>query len=307
MRTAAQAVRRTLLKPVAVRGLRLPPPALLVLAAIGGCLLLVVATTRWGAPQDEQAYWLAGQRLASGQQLYDPTAVPGTPYAYFYPPPLAQAIAPLTHVLGPDAFSALWTILILGCLLWLARGQPLVALAFVAFIPVAIELWYRNVHLVLAVLLVLGLRGAPWAFALGASIKVTPGLGIVYLAARGRWRDAAVATLVGVVIFALSVAIAPGTWDGFLHDVLLTAPTTGASLVPIPYLARAAAGLGLAVVAGRLPERFGDPLLIVSVVLANPTLWATSLSMLIAIIPILWLRPHRLAAVASSAGDPAVA
>ena len=112
MGTAAQAVRSTLLKPVEIRGLRLPSPALLALAAIGGCLLLVVAANRWGSPQDEHAYWLAGQRLLAGAPLYDPTATAVTPYAYWYPPPLAQVMAPISAVLSIKStcqFSWAWT------------------------------------------------------------------------------------------------------------------------------------------------------------------------------------------------------
>ena len=177
MSTAAQAVRSTLSKPVAVRGLRLPPPALLVLAAVGGCLLLVVAANRWGSPQDEHAYWLAGQRLLAGAPLYDPTATAVTPYAYWYPPPLAQVMAPISAVLSSTQFSWAWTGLLLACLLWLGRGRPLVALALVAFVPVAVELWFLNVHLVLAAIVALAILRWPWMFALGAIIKLAPGPG----------------------------------------------------------------------------------------------------------------------------------
>ena len=176
-----QAVRSTLSKPVAVRGLRLPPPTLLVLAAIGGCLLLVVAVNRWAAPQDEHAYWLAGQRLLSGAPLYDPAATSVTPYAYWYPPPLAQLMAPVSALLPSEPFSWAWTGLLLACLLWLGRGRPLVALALVAFLPVAVELWFRNVHLVLAAIVALAILRWPWMFAVGAIVKLAPGLGIVYL------------------------------------------------------------------------------------------------------------------------------
>ncbi len=287
MGPAADAAWNALTTSRTARGRQLPPIGLVVLATFGAMVLVVVAMNRWAAPQDEHSYWLAGARLAAGQPLYDPSAQPGTPYAYFYPPPLAQLIAPLTRVISSDAFSILWTALELGCLLWIARGRPLVALALVLFVPVAVELWYRNVHLVLAVLLVLALRRRPWLFAVAASIKATPGLGIVYLAARGRWRDAALASLVGLAILAVSVVLSPAAWSSFVQDVMRTAPSVGASLIPVPFAARAATGLILALIAGRLPERVGEPLLIVAIVVANPTLWATSLSMLIAILPII--------------------
>ena len=76
--------------------LTLPPLGLVVLAAIGAVLLLVVALDRWATPSDEHAYWLAARRLVDGLPIYDIAMPVGTPYAYWYPPPLAQALAPLT-------------------------------------------------------------------------------------------------------------------------------------------------------------------------------------------------------------------
>ena len=75
------------------------PIWLLVLAAIGGALLVIVATTRWAVPSDEHAYWLAARRIIDGLPLYDPAATIITPYAYLYPPPLAQAMVPVALVL----------------------------------------------------------------------------------------------------------------------------------------------------------------------------------------------------------------
>jgi len=161
----------------AVRALALPAgrpakAAVLILATLGASLLLVVALTRWGIPSDEYAYWLAAKRLVAGLPLYDPSAAPGTPYAYFYPPPVAQVLAPFTAFVPDAVFVAAWTVLLLACLWWLGGGNAFLALALVAFVPVSIELWYRNVHLLLAVLIVLGLRRHPAFFAVAAAIKV---------------------------------------------------------------------------------------------------------------------------------------
>ena len=59
----------------------------------------------------------------------------------------------------------------------------------IAFLPVAVEFWFRNVHLFLAVLVVIGLRGRPWGLSVGAAVKVAPGLGLLWFAVRRRWRD----------------------------------------------------------------------------------------------------------------------
>ena len=216
--------------------------------------------------------------------LYDPTATPITPYAYWYPPVLAQVLVPIALVLPELWFTAAWTLLMLGCLWWLAGRNVLVALALVAFPPVAVELWFRNIHLVLAVLLVLSVRRG-WLFPVGAAIKLAPGIGIAWLAARGRWRDAGVAVVVGVAILTVSVLISPGAWADWVAIATARGPGDEASFLPVPFVIRAVAGLALALVAGRVRRPWGEALLVIAVTLALPTLWMTALSLLVAIVP----------------------
>ena len=285
--------------PIVIGSRRFPPLWLVVLAAVGGSLLLILATTEWRHLNDEYAYWLAGSRLASGAPLYDPTALPNTPYAYWYPPPLAQVLAPLTAFVSADVFSVAWTALLLVCLWWLAGRNVLVALALIAFIPVAVELRVRNVHLVIAVLAVLALRRSPLFWIPAAALKITPVLGLAYLAAAQRWRDVIVAGLAGLAVLAVSYVLAPGAWQSFVDVVGLRAGTDGGSVFPIPFAVRFVLGAVLAVVAGRLAlrasrsgqaERGAEALLILALTLANPTLWFTALSLLVAIVP-LWRTP----------------
>ena len=292
--TASRAT--ALFAPRHVGRLTLPSPLLIVLAAIGAVLLVVVAVNRWAVPSDEHAYWLASQRLLHGQPLYDPSATIVTPYAYWYPPVLAQVLAPVAVVLPSEAFTAAWTVLLLVCLWFLAGRTPLAALALIAFLPVAVELWFRNIHLVLAVLVVLGLRRWPALFAVGASIKLAPGLGIAYLAARGRWRDAGIATAAGIAILVVSFVISPDAWRQFIG--ILTERGAGETngFLAVPYFARALVGLALAILAGRLRPALGEPLLVVAITVALPTLWFTALSMLAAIAGLMLFRPRSAAA-----------
>jgi hypothetical protein len=267
---------------------------LIVAAAIGASLLLVVALARWGAPSDEHAYWLAARRLVEGRALYDPTVTIITPFAYLYPPPLAQALVPVAAVVPDWLFSVAWTVLMGLALFWLAGRDMLRALALIAFPPVAVEFWFRNVHLFLAVLVVLGLRHASGWFAVGAAIKVSPGLGVPYLAVRGRWRDAAIAAAIGLAMLVLSVVLSPDAWRTYLDFVLSTDPLQQSSFVAVPLPVRAMAGLLLALVAGRLPRHVGDPLLVVAVTLALPSLWFTGLSLLVGVVPLILAdRPAR--------------
>jgi Glycosyltransferase family 87 len=292
----AAALWRQVVQPVEIGSRRLPPIGLVVLAAIGASLLAVIATAEWIHFNDEHAYWLAGARLADGLPLYDAAAAPNTPFAYWYPPPLAQAIAPLTGFMSADAFSVLWTALLLGCLWWLGGRNLLVAIALIAFLPVAVELRVRNVHLLIAVLAVLALRRS-WAFWIpAAAIKITPVLGGLYLVAAGRWRDAGKVAALGAAALAISVALGPGEWRDFIDIVGARAGTDGGSVLPIPFLVRFGAGVVLAIAAGRLTlrsatagrsPRAGESLLIVALTIANPTFWVTALSLLIALVP-LW-------------------
>jgi hypothetical protein len=260
---------------------------LILAAAIGASLLLVVALARWGAPSDEHAYWLAARRLFEGQPLYDPTVTIITPFAYLYPPPLAQVLVPVAAVVPDWLFSVGWTVLMGLALFWLAGRDVLRALALIAFPPVAVEFWFRNVHLFLAVLVVLGLRRASGWFAVGGAMKVSPVLGVPYLAMRGRWRDAAIATGIGLAMLVASVLISPDAWRAYLDFVLSTDPLQQSSFVAVPLPIRGAAGILLALVAGRMPRRLGDLLLVVAVTLALPSLWFTGLSLLVAVVPLI--------------------
>ena len=173
------------------------------------------------------------------------------------------------------------------CLWWLAGRDVLLALALVAFPPVAVEFWFRNIHLILAVLIVLAIRGIPALYSVGALIKFSPGLGIPYLLARARWRDATIAVLTGVALVVISVVLSPDAWRQYL-DILASRGLTDVSgLLPVPYIARAVTGLLLALVAARLEPRIGEPLLIIAIVVALPTLWMAALSTLVALVPIL--------------------
>ena len=260
--------------------------ALVATAAVGASLLLVVAVNRWATPSDEHAYWLAARRLIDGLPLYDPSATPVTPYAYWYPPVLAQLLVPVALVLPAGAFTAAWTVMMLGCLWWLARRRLLVTLAMVAFPPVAIEFWFRNIPLVLAVMVVLAVRRA-WLFSVAASIKLAPGVGIAWLIAAGQRREAGTAIVVGAAILAVSLLVSPDAWRDWVSIAMARGPGDEASFLPIPYLVRAVVGLVLALVAGRAPAPWSGVGLVMAVTIALPTLWMTALSLLIAIVP-LW-------------------
>jgi hypothetical protein len=152
-----------------------------------------------------------------------------------------------------------------------------------------VELWFRNVHLLIAALAVLALRRWPLAWVPAAAIKITPVIGVGYLLAGRRYREALLVAAVGVAVLAVSAIVSPGAWGQFADVALARGGSSGASLVPVPFPIRFGVAIGLALVGGRVGGRLGETLLIVGLVAGNPTLYTTSLSLLAALVPI-WHR-----------------
>jgi len=290
-------------RPMQIGRRTFPPVGVVLLAVVGLTLLLVVAQTSWQVGSDELSYWGGGQRLAAGQPLYNPLQAPNTPYAYWYTPDVAQLLAPFTGLIAPNVFTVIWTVFLLGCLWWLAGRDVVVALALIAFLPVAVELRTRNVHLVLAVLAVLALRRS-WVFwVIGAAIKITPVLGAVYLVAARRYREALAVVVVGALILGVSVVLAPGAWHDWLAVAVPRITAENGGVVPVPFGLRFAVAFVMAAVAGRMSGRRGEVLMIVALTVGNPTWWVTAFSLLIAIVPI-WRTAPRVVRHATAIPGP---
>lgn len=282
------------------------PPWLLAAASAGAAFLLVDAVYRWATPSDEYAYWLAGRNLLEGRSIYALARLgPVEPYAYHYPPPLAQLMAAVAALVPAELWTILWTVLLLACVYWLAGRNLFVALASVAFLPVAVELWFRNIHIPLAVVTYLGLRRWPALLGIGALVKLSPALGLLYLAGKGRLRDAAVGLGTAAAIAAASYATGPSLWGEFLDVTLRRGPLDVSGLVPVPYLMRFATGMIVVLLATRLRRPWDDGLALVGMTIALPTLWVTGLSFLAAGLPILLHRVDGHAAVRAGHSDRA--
>jgi hypothetical protein len=131
-----------------------------------------------------------------------------------------------------------------------------------------------------------------------AAIKITPVIGLAYLLARGRIRDAVLVGAIGAGVLATSALISPGAWGEFLGLVQAQGGGASVSILPVPFVVRLAAASGLALVAGRIDERWGEVVLIVALVIGNPSLSMTALAMLVAIVP-LWNSSRRRQATAT--------
>ena len=265
---------------------------LLVGAAAGVLVLLVMAVYRWDYLDDSHAYWLAGRAILEGRSPYELTTGPQIRSAYQYPPPMAQVMAPVAAIISARAFQYLWLALMGACLAWLAGWRILLALALVALPPVAMEFWHQNIHLQLAVLAVLAIRRWPALFAVGAAIKLSPGVGIVYLAAGGRWRAAGGVAVLLAAICGVSWLLAPDLWSEFAGLLAARGPSDVSGILPIPYAIRVVAALILALIAGRLGGRRGEMLVFVAIGVGLPTLWLTGFAFFVGLVA--WLEWDRL-------------
>ncbi len=252
-------------------------PTVLGLSGVGvvflGWLLLVVGPEKGTTGFDAFAYWAVSP--------WHPYATPlGDVGSFTYTPAVALFFAPV-HNLMFGAFYVLWAGFLAANLVWLTRRH---ALMWLAFIPVSLELYEANVHLLLATVCVLGFE-YPGLWSIGILTKVTPGISLLWFVVRKEWRSLALALGTTAAIGVVSFAIAPSAWFDwvtFLTSSSSTGPVENASyqwLIP-PLVLRLAVAAALIVWGARTDRRWVVP---VATVLAMPVLWITSPAVLVAI------------------------
>ncbi|WP_167880520.1 glycosyltransferase family 87 protein [Nocardioides guangzhouensis] len=174
-----------------------------VLAAATALLAVHFALTLGYLGQDAHAYWATrdGDLYGVGPRRED---------AFLYSPAFALAIWPMVQLPWP-AFFVAWVAIESAALVWLVRPIPLRWAVPVVLFCVC-ELLPGNVFLLLAVMIALGVRHpAAWAF--GILTKVTPGIGVLWFAARGQWRDVGTAVVATLAVVLVSAAVKPGWWE----------------------------------------------------------------------------------------------
>jgi hypothetical protein len=220
-----------------------------------------------GAGQDARAYWRAVRVFP-----YGPDA--GEYGAYLYSPAFVQVLSPLLN-LPWQQFLAGWTGLLIATLL-LLTGPVL----FVIALPLAFfEIWGGNIHLLLALAIVLGFRWpAAWLFVL--LTKVTPGVGLIWFAVRREWRALAIASAATLAVVFASVVSNPYHWQAWIALLLreATGNPTPPGAIAIPFPIRLPVAVALAIYAARTDRRWLVP---VVAMLALPVLWWGSLSLLV--------------------------
>jgi hypothetical protein len=227
-------------------------------------ILAADAYTYWSAPYSDPY---------TGPQL-------GLPGAYLYPPPFLQAIAPL-RLLPWEAFHALWAALGFAALVFMVG--PIGAALVITFMPFVFrDLLVGNIHLMLGAAIVLGFRWPGiWAFPI--LTKLTPGIGILWFAARREWRKLGVAAGVTALIAVVSLAFTADLWVAWVGRMSGDSGTAGGIYVAI-FAMRLAAAAALVVYAGLKGRAWLVP---IAVVISLPILWPDSLAILLACFPLI--------------------
>jgi len=197
------------------------------LAVCAGLFLIVALntflhTSGWGF--DFEAYFLAAERLARGDGIYQPWTLaapfrPGNYGLYLYAPPLAVATLPFTMLSLPTA-TLLWFVVRAGLLALACAVMPvrptirLLAFAVAAVTsPVLVDLNLGNVSVLVLALLVIVWRwldrpAGSIALAVAMSLRPTLGLLLVWWLLRRLWRPVLWTLLAGLVIVLITLPIA---------------------------------------------------------------------------------------------------
>jgi hypothetical protein len=224
---------------------------------------------------DLWAYW------SSGTELDYSAARPGQSGAFIYSPAFAHLIAPLTAFSLP-VFSALWTVILAAALFWLTGWR---AFFIGVLAPVTMSLAIGQTDVLMAAAIVLGFRW-PAAWVLPIVTKLTPGIGLLWFAARREWRSLGIALAATLLVTGLSFAIDPGAWLGWFAMLgRMEFPTPGDGVfLPIPVWIRLPLMAILILWGARSNRRWVLP---VAVCFSLPTVWLNTPTILVAVLPLI--------------------
>jgi hypothetical protein len=222
---------------------------------------------------DCAAYWLA--------DIFHPYLMPlGTFGSFTYSPAFALASAP-GHLLPFWLYFIVWDSFLIVLLVWMTRRWTLI---WLVFLPVPLELFHGNVHILLAAVCVLGFE-YPAVWSIGILTKVTPGISLLWFVVRREWRSLAWALGATAVITAVSFAIAPSAWFEwvkFLTNSNASGPqvNVGFEAITPPLWLRLVGAAGLIVWGARTDRRWVVP---VATAVSMPVLWIITPAILVAI------------------------
>lgn len=195
--------------------------------------------------------------------------------AFTYSPPIA-ALASLADLLPWRTFLVAWTASLLAVAVWLGGRRALLVLAFP---PVAIELYFGNINLLLAVAVVVGMT-RPWAWSFVLLTKPSCGVGLLWFAARGEWRRLTIALGTTLVAVVASAMLMPGLWHDWVALLMASAQQPPEDTwLPIPIWMRLPAAGALVWWGGRTDRPWT---VAAAVTLALPVVWFAGLAILVA-------------------------
>ena len=258
-------------------------PALAWTAFVMLGMWTLLRTVNGGHGVDAEAYWDAWDGAMYERAWQESMA-------YVYSPAFAQAIWPLALLEWP-VFLTVWTVLELFALV-IMTGPLVGAALLVPYDPVWHEVRNGNIDLFVGLAIALSFRWpAAWAFVLLS--KVTPGIGVLWFAARREWRSLGIALGATAAIAAVSFVLAPDLWAqwvALLVESPDTTPHTAAVvLIPLPLSVRLAIAGVIVIWAARTDRRWA---LIVACFVAAPLPTIMRASMLVAILMVS-ARPSR--------------
>lgn len=308
----------------------MPPVAIVALVVVSGSVVLAaIAAGTFG--YDFAAYHQAAVRLLHGQPIYDPTVQAAGGFGFFYyPPPFAIAIAPL-GLIPLDAATWIWfgasvVLLVAGIALLPVRPTVRWATLLLAGLswPVAYALKLGQVGPLLLFLFAISWRRLDDALAVGASaalgaiVKIQPGIVVLWALLTRRFGAVAAAAAV-LIIGGIAATIAfggLGIWGNYLTLLRnvsdpITTPhnfTPGAAAYQagisrpvaevIQIASSGAAAIAVVVAAIRLRPDASLQVTIVASQLLSPVLWDHYAMLLL--LPVAWLlERHRWWAVAT--------
>ncbi len=253
-----------------------------VIVVWGPSLLLWSDTLSWRLLDMGDLYGRArASLLATGGFLYSPAA--------------AWLFLPLAALPWPASIAVYLGLDIAALTILARRFAPLLILAFP---PVLLELINGNIHLWMALAIWFGIRWpAAWSFIF--LTKVTPGVGVLWFAARREWRNLAVALGVTIGIVAIGFALAPKQWLEWFDLLAGATAMPVATILPPLWLRLPVAG-AIAWYAGRTGRAWLIP---VASLVAMPTIWIQSTALLVACFP-LWQARARWQPARRRGSDP---
>jgi alpha-1,2-mannosyltransferase len=198
----------------------------LALAVLWAAAVIVASSANGTLGYDYRAYHLAAQRFLAGEPMYDPNAVAtGTFGLFFYPPPFAMLLVPLT--LLPESLAVwAWTIamaVVAAVAVWLmpvsARVRWIVLLLAALSWPLVYAIKLGQVGPLVLLLFAIGWRWLDRPGPLGLSaglgtiIKIQPALIVGWAVLTGRRRAAAIALITILLLSAVATLVTgPGVW-----------------------------------------------------------------------------------------------